>query len=326
MSFFRGSPTLYLSPMCLMVSFWMNTASIPSEDCPFEEHWLKFTPSIAQKSWRRSSSGLSYRLVIWLKVAMLVLFDCPTLFVCTSEELALSLPTQAECWLRMWYQWVPLWTPWEPLLWMHLLQSVFRSGCPWLLEILCSGGENGLCRSHSTFQFELLASETPPLLLRTQGSCPRSFLLVAASLVLLRNSCLLLSHSALIVTLLSVVVVVLRVHRLRVKIIFVPVAPVWSAAVRSIFSVHVSIPLVVVCSRLLPLLFIIKVTSIVWLVSVCLVSEGIVLWALIPVPTWLCILLLMPCISPKECWVMAAIASFHEAPCLWLAETLFVSS
>ena len=32
----------------------------------------------------------------------------------------------------------------------------------------CSEGENGLCRSHSTIQFELLAFETPPLLLRTQ--------------------------------------------------------------------------------------------------------------------------------------------------------------
>ena len=84
------------------------------------------------------------------------------------EEWALSVYSQAECWHRMGYQWVPLWTVWDPLLWIRLLQSVFRSGCPWLLEIVCSGVENSLCSSHSTFQFELLASGTSPLLLRTQ--------------------------------------------------------------------------------------------------------------------------------------------------------------
>ena len=31
-----------------------------------------------------------------------------------------------------------------------------------------SGGENGLSRSHSTFHLEIMASETLPLLLRTQ--------------------------------------------------------------------------------------------------------------------------------------------------------------
>ena len=58
----------------------MDTASLSSEDCPFEEHWLKFTPSIVPKSWRRYSSGSSCRYLIWLKGAMLALFDCPTLF------------------------------------------------------------------------------------------------------------------------------------------------------------------------------------------------------------------------------------------------------
>ena len=53
----------------------------------------------------------------------------------------------------------------------------------------------------------------------------KSFLLVTAIVVLLRSICLLLGYSAMIVTLLSVVVV-LRVHRLRVITIFVPVAPV----------------------------------------------------------------------------------------------------
>ena len=58
----------------------MDRASLSSEDRPFEEHWLKFTPSIVQKSWRRFSSWSSCRLLIWLKGVMLVLFDCPTLF------------------------------------------------------------------------------------------------------------------------------------------------------------------------------------------------------------------------------------------------------
>ena len=80
MFFFQGSLIWYLLPMCLMVSLRMDTASSSSEDCPFEEHWLKFTPSIVQKSWRRSSSGSSCRLLLWLKSAMLVRFDCPTLF------------------------------------------------------------------------------------------------------------------------------------------------------------------------------------------------------------------------------------------------------
>ena len=62
----------------------------------------------------------------------------------------------------------------------------------------------------------------PELYLRSD---PRSFLLVAASVVLLRSSCLMLGYSALIVTLLSADVV-LRVHRLRVKTAFIPVAPV----------------------------------------------------------------------------------------------------
>ena len=66
--------------MCFMLSMRMDRASLSSEDCPLEEHWLKYTPSIVQKSWRRSSSGSSCRLLIWLKSAMLVLFDCPNLF------------------------------------------------------------------------------------------------------------------------------------------------------------------------------------------------------------------------------------------------------
>ena len=33
----------------------------------------------------------------------------------------------------------------------------------------CSGDENVLCRSHSKFQFEFLASTMPPLLLGAQG-------------------------------------------------------------------------------------------------------------------------------------------------------------
>ena len=153
-------------------------------------------------------------------------------------------------------------------------------------------------------------------------SDPWSFLLVAASVVLLRICCLLLGYSALIVTLLSVDVV-LRVHLLRMKTTLVPVAPEWSAAVRSTSPVLFSTLLVVVWTRLLPLVFIIKFTSIAWLVLICLVSEDIVFWDLIPVPNWLCILLLLPCICPMERWVMEAIGSVHKAPCFCLAETLF---
>ena len=56
------------------------------------------------------------------------------------------------------------------------------------------------------------------------SSDPRIFLLVAASVFLLRSSCLLLGYSTLKVILLSVVV--LRFHRLMVKTVFISVAPV----------------------------------------------------------------------------------------------------
>ena len=75
-------------------------------------------------------------------------------------------------------------------------------------------------------------------------SCSRSFLLVAASLVLLRSRCLLLGYSGLNIILLSLVV--LRAHRLSVKIIFIPDAPVLSAAVSSTLYLVVSFLLIVV--------------------------------------------------------------------------------
>ena len=154
--------------MCLWYH-WGWPQLLSSEDRPFEEHWLKFTPSIVQKSWRRSSSGSSCRLLIWLKNAMLGLFDCPTLFgvYLWGMDPVIVRPSRVltPCGVPV----VPLWTVWELLLRIHLLQSVDRSRFPWLLEILCSEGKNDLCRSQSTFYFELLASEVPSMLLRTQG-------------------------------------------------------------------------------------------------------------------------------------------------------------
>ena len=169
MSFFHGSPIWYLSPMWFLVSLRMDRASLSSADCPFEEHWLKFTPSIVQKSWRRSSSGSSCRLLIWLKSVMHVLFECPTLFCRYLWGMGPVSVQPSRVLTPYGVPGGPVVNCLEPLLWMHLLQSEFRSGCLWLLEILCSGGESGLCRSHSTFQFELWAFETPTLLLGTQG-------------------------------------------------------------------------------------------------------------------------------------------------------------
>ena len=74
------SPNVRDGSPIVRVSLRMERTSLSSEDCPIEEHWLKFTPSTVQNSWRSSSSGSSCRLLIWLKSVMFVLFDCPTLF------------------------------------------------------------------------------------------------------------------------------------------------------------------------------------------------------------------------------------------------------
>ena len=69
-------------------------------------------------------------VVFWYNWKVLCL--CCMIFwpssVCTYEEWALSVSSQAECWLRMQNQWVRMWTVWDPLQWLHLLQSLFRSG------------------------------------------------------------------------------------------------------------------------------------------------------------------------------------------------------
>ena len=67
----------------------------------------------------------------------------------------------------------------------------------------------------------------------------------------------------------------------------------------------------------LAMIFIIKVTSKVWLVSLCFVSEDdfYVLWDLTPGSTWSCILLLLHCICSIDCRVLAAIACVHEVIC-----------
>ena len=109
-------------------------------------------------------------------------------------------------------------------------------------------------------------------------------LLVVASVVLLRSSCHLLGYSALNKILLSVYCYCLAVHLLMVKTVSTLVAPVWSSVVESISPILVSILMVVVRTRLLPLALIIKRASIFWLLLVGVVSDVIVLWSLIPVP------------------------------------------
>ena len=82
-----------------------------------------------------------------------------------SVEWALSVSNHAECWFRMGCQLVQFLSLWELLLWLYLLQSYPVVPDWW---DLFSGVENFLRRSHSTFQFEFFASETPPLLLPSQ--------------------------------------------------------------------------------------------------------------------------------------------------------------
>ena len=90
---------------------------------------------------------------------------------------------------------------------------------------------------------------------------------------------------------------------------FTPVAPVLSDAVGSTLSVLVCILLVIVRTRLLPSVFIIKNTFIFSRVLDCLVSEDLISRDFTRVPICLCIWLLLPCICSMECRVMEFIAS-----------------
>ena len=149
----------------------MEVQSDICHQCVLWYHWGWTEPLRHLKTvpWKNTDWSSQLQLfkktgeVLHLDRLVVSWYDWKVLFMCClivqpssaviSEEFAPSVSNQAECWLRIGCQWVQINTVYELLLRMHLLRLVLLSGCPWLLENLCCGGENCLCRTYSTFLF-----------------------------------------------------------------------------------------------------------------------------------------------------------------------------